>query len=76
MRLVADLDQSVPTRDGTRLAADVYRLSASLPLPILIERTPLIRTGFRGDPDGCDQAAAVASAWRRKYARSCSAGGR
>jgi len=38
--LIIERDLFVPTRDGVRLATDVYRPTSGRPFPVLLERTP------------------------------------
>jgi hypothetical protein len=44
MRLIIDRDVPVEMRDGTVLRADVYRPESAAPWPVLLQRTPMIRT--------------------------------
>lgn len=47
--MIIDRNIAVPTRDGCRLATDLYRPQGTATVPVLLERTPYGR-------DRCDQA--------------------
>ena len=54
--IVTERDLLVPTRDGVRLATDVYRPAAGGPFPVLLERTPYNKSA----PSRAECTAAVA----------------
>ncbi|MFF4183574.1 CocE/NonD family hydrolase [Streptomyces sp. NPDC001691] len=49
MRIIVEHDLEIPVRDGVLLSADLYRPDTSVPVPVLIRRTPY---GKSGNPGG------------------------
>lgn len=57
--ILIDKNIMVPTRDGVRLATDIFRLADGAPAPVLVARTPYDKDGILAGNSTFDVLAAV-----------------